>query len=144
MAALLAGSCALAQQPSRQLRGTWTGTLGQSRVFRGTWTAETSTRSPNAAHGTWTILAGDGELLAEGTWSARKSAAGWQGTWTARSGNRPPLRGNWRAGVSNPSVKTFAGLLESTAKKYVAGVWQSGHLGGNWWLQGAPPRNRKP
>lgn len=138
LAAILFASCAWAQQPSQQLRGRWTATAG-SQVFRGTWTAETSSRIPNGAQGTWTLLAGDGELVAEGTWSARKSARAWQGTWSARAGNGRPLSGSWSASISDPNVKTFAGMLKAATKKWIEGAWQTGGSGGNWWLQGSQP-----
>ncbi|HVB34038.1 MAG TPA: hypothetical protein VNJ52_06675 [Patescibacteria group bacterium] len=142
VAAFLLASCALAQQTSRQLRGNWTATAG-SEVFRGTWTAETTSRSPHRADGTWTLLAGDGELLAEGSWSARKSARAWQGTWSARAGSGRPLSGSWSTSISDPNVRTFAAMLEATMKKQIAGAWQAGGSGGNWWLEGSQRRHNQ-
>lgn len=138
VAAIVFASCALAQQTSQQLRGRWTATAG-SQVFRGTWMAEISSQSRNRAQGTWTLLAGDGELLAEGTWSAQKSARAWQGTWSARAGNGQPISGSWSTSISDPNVTTFAAMLEATMKKEIEGAWRIGNSGGNWWLQGAQP-----
>ena len=132
--AALAAALAFAQQPSHSLTGDWTATAGP-QVLRGTWTAQTSSRASNSAYGSWTLIAGDGELVAEGTWSARKSAGSWHGTWTARVGNGRPLSGSWDAAISDPKIKTFAGMFQATLKKQISGYWHSGGHHGDWWLQ---------
>jgi hypothetical protein len=142
IAAIALASCALAQQTPQQLNGKWTATAA-SQVYRGTWTADISSRSPNAAQGDWTLLAGDGELAAEGTWSARKSARAWQGTWSARAGNGRPLSGSWSTSISDPKVKTFAAMLQATMKEEIEGAWQTGASAGSWWLQGLQPSHNR-
>jgi hypothetical protein len=139
----LVASLAFAQQSSRSLSGDWTATAG-SQVLRGTWIAQTSSRTSNSAYGSWTLIAGDGELVAEGTWSARKSAGDWHGTWTARVGNGRSLSGSWDAAVSDSKIKTFAEMFQATTKKEISGEWHSGGNAGNWWLQPSPPRSRNP
>lgn len=136
-------SRAFARPPSRSLAGTWTATAG-SQVLRGTWTAETSSRNSHSAYGSWTLLAGDGELVAQGTWSARKSTRGWYGTWSARAANGRPLSGSWAAAVTDPKIKTFAGMFAATAREYISGRWHAGGQSGSWWLQASSPRARKP
>jgi hypothetical protein len=141
--AFLAAAMAFAQQSSRSLSGDWTATAG-SQVLRGDWTAQTSSRASNSAYGSWTLIAGDGELVAQGTWSARKSAGEWHGTWTARVGNGRSLSGSWDAAVSDSKIKTFAEMFQATSKKQISGEWHSGGNAGNWWLEASPPRSGKP
>lgn len=140
--AVLAASPAFAQHSSRSLSGEWTATAGR-QVLRGTWTAQTSSRRSNSASGSWTLIAGDGQLVAEGTWSARKSSGAWHGTWRARVGNGRPLSGSWDAAISDSSVKTFAEMFLATTKKQISGDWHHGGDAGNWWLQASPPPSRK-
>jgi hypothetical protein len=141
--AVLAAALAFAQQSSRSLTGDWMATAGQ-QVLRGAWTAQTSSRTSNSAYGSWTLIAGDGELVAQGTWSARKSAGEWHGTWTARVGNGRSLSGSWDAAVSDSKIKTFAEMFQATSKKQISGEWHSGGNAGNWWLEASPPRSGKP
>ncbi len=139
--ALLCCPRALDQPAPAELRGTWTASVGSSEILSGTWTAATSPRAPNAASGSWTLLSAAGTVVAEGTWSARKYGGSWRGAWTARVGRGTARSGSWQASVSDSAIKTFAALLESTAKKYAAGRWRSGRYSGNWWLESsaAPP-----
>jgi hypothetical protein len=141
--ASLASTRTFARQTPRSLSGDWTATAG-SQVFRGEWTAETSSRSPHSAYGSWTLIAGDGELVAEGTWSARKSSRGWYGTWTARAGNGRPLSGSWDAAISDPKIKTFAAMFAATIKEQISGDWHAGGQRGNWWLQASDRGSGKP
>ena len=116
-------------------RGMWIATAGQ-RTFRGRWWATKDATSPNAANGSWTLLSDSNQIVLEGTWSAKKSARGWQGTWTARTGGGSPFSGSWISDVPEINAKTFADLLSATASKQVAGSWRKGRLQGGWWLQG--------
>lgn len=134
----LCALCALAQEAAPALRGTWTATAG-SQTFRGSWGAQISLHSPDAAQGYWTLLNDSDERVLQGSWSARKTGARWHGTWTARTSRGQSFSGVWDAGITDPKIKTFAGLLIETLAKEVAGSWQSGRLVGNWWLQGAQP-----
>jgi hypothetical protein len=134
--AALVAALAFARQPARSLTGDWTATAGQ-QVLRGMWTAQTSSRTSNSVYGSWTLIAGDGELVAEGMWSARKSAGEWHGTWTARVANGRSLSGSWDAAITDPKIKTFAGMFQATLKKQISGYWHSGGNHGDWWLQGS-------
>ena len=139
---LILGLCALAQQVSPVLLGSWTATAGPNQIFRGTWSAQVSLRSPNRAIGSWTLLNEAGDVLLEGTWSAQKTGKGWQGTWTARTTKGGSFSGTWNADAASLNVQSFAEMLKSTAAKEVAGSWRSGRHQGNWWLKGSrqPPR----
>jgi len=136
--ALIVGICALAQQVSPVLLGSWTATAGPNQIFRGTWSAQVSLHSPNRAIGSWTLLNEAGDVLLEGTWSAQKTGKGWQGTWTARVTKGESFSGTWTADVANLNADSFAEMLKSTATKEVAGSWRSGRHQGNWWLKGSP------
>jgi len=115
-------------------RGMWIATAGQ-RTLRGRWWASGNSGSHNAASGSWTLLSDSNQIVLEGTWSARKSAQGWQGTWSARTDRGVPFSGTWISNVPEINAKTFEDLLAATATKQVSGSWQKGHMQGNWWMQ---------
>ncbi len=142
-ATLLLASCALAQPASTDLqekvfRGSWIATAGPKEVFRGRWSGEALPNTPNAAQGSWTLLSDANRILLEGTWSARKSAQGWHGTWSARTARGQSFSGTWEAGLAGFSGKTLEEMLKRTAEKQISGSWRSGRLSGNWWLSGSP------
>lgn len=117
-------------------RGMWIATSGQ-RAFRGRWWASANGTSHNAVGGSWTLLSDSNQIVLEGTWSARKSAQGWQGTWAARTDRGSPLSGTWTSNLPDIGAKTFEDLLTATANKQVAGSWRQGRMQGHWWLQAA-------
>jgi hypothetical protein len=86
--------------------------------------------------GSWTLLGDAGQLLLEGTWSARKQPRGWRGAWSARvSSTGQVLSGTWAAdGAGLGGVATFEAMLGRAAVTRVAGTWRSGRARGNWWL----------
>jgi hypothetical protein len=134
-AALFLASCTFAQGPAPELHGTWTAAAG-SQTLRGSWGAETSPRTPDAAQGYWTLLNDSGERILQGTWSARKARSRWHGTWTARTAQGQSFSGSWDADMTQSKDKTFVDMLTRTLEKEIAGSWQSGRYGGNWWLKG--------
>ena len=135
---LILCSCALAQQVSPVLLGSWTATARPGQIFRGTWSAQVSLHNPNRAIGSWTILNEAGDLLLEGTWSAQKTGQHWQGTWTARPMKGQLLSGSWTADAADLNADSLAEMLKSTATKEVTGSWRSGRYQGNWSLKGSP------
>lgn len=139
---LLLYSWATAQDASPVLRGTWTATVGPNEVLRGEWTAQLLRESPNAATGSWTLLNDAGLQIMQGTWSARKSAQAWLGTWTAQSLDGRSRSGTWRAILPGFTGKTLRDMLESTVQKEAEGSWRSGSYQGNWWLKGSPAEAR--
>jgi hypothetical protein len=140
---LILSFCALAQETSPILGGSWTATAGPNQIFRGTWSAQSSLHNPNAAIGSWTVLNDAGEVLLQGTWSAKKTGQHWQGTWTARPEKGQSLSGTWTADATNLNADSLAEMLKRTATKEVAGWWRSGHYQGNWWLKGSPQQGRR-
>ena len=116
---LIVAFCALAQQASPVLLGSWTATAGPNQIFRGTWSAQVSLRSPNRAIGSWTLLNEAGDVLREGTWSAQKTGQRWQGTWTARPMKGQLLSGTWAADAASLNAESLAEMLKSTATKEV-------------------------
>jgi hypothetical protein len=129
-----------APQSSPALTGMWTASAGAGQMLRGTWSAEISPGSRNRAQGSWTLLSDGGEILMQGTWSARKADREWQGSWTARTSNGGSFSGTWSAYLPDFTGKSLGEMLERTAVKQVAGSWQSGRHQGNWWLDGAGPK----
>jgi len=135
VATLLLAFSAPAQPHPSNLQGSWTATSEAQQTFRGNWSARVQAESKNAATGSWTLVNDTNQVVLEGTWTARKSAGGWQGTWSARARNGRPLSGTWQAAIGNLSVKTLADMLQLAAQKQISGSWQSGRARGNWWLQ---------
>jgi hypothetical protein len=127
--------CALAQQAPPVLRGSWLATAAPKQFFRGRWSAQLLPGTKNAAHGSWTLRNDSNQIVLEGTWSARKSVRGWQGTWSGRIQKGGSFSGTWEADASRFNGNTFEDLLKQTAEKQIAGSWQSRRARGNWWLQ---------
>ena len=136
--ALFLSSCALAQPPSPVFRGSWIATAGPTQVFRGRWSGQSLPDRPNAANGSWALLAATGQTVLEGTWAAEKTRAGWQGTWMARTQQGQSFSGTWTADIAGSKGKTFEDMLKQTVEEQVAGSWRSGRYQGNWWLKGSP------
>ena len=135
---LILGFCALGQQVSPVLLGSWTATASPGQIFRGTWSAQVSLHNPNRAIGSWTLLNEAGEVVLEGTWSAQKAGQHWQGTWTARTMKGQSLSGIWTADAMSLNAESLAEMLKSAAAKEVTGSWRSGRHQGNWSLKGSP------
>jgi hypothetical protein len=141
LAALLALTCAFAQEPAQTIHGTWIATAGRGQTLHGTWTGSALAQRPNAARGTWTLASG-GRVVIHGTWRAEKTRQGWEGHWTAQTARGESLAGNWGADVEHWRGKTFQDLLELTLQEEVSGWWQVGNRQGNWWLKGSQHRGR--
>ena len=138
---MVLAASALAQQaptnpPENTLRGTWIASAGPTQMFRGRWWASTLPKTHNSAQGSWTLLSDSNQIVLEGTWSARKSAGGWQGTWSAHVGQGRPLSGTWTSAIEDINVKTLEDMLKAALQKQISGSWQKGRMQGNWWLQG--------
>jgi hypothetical protein len=140
---LILSFCALAQQASPVLLGSWTATASPNQIFRGTWSAQVSLPSPNRTIGSWTLLNEAGDVLLEGTWSAQKTGQHWQGTWTARPMKGQLLSGTWTADATSLNADSLAEMLKGTSTKEVTGSWRSGRYQGNWSLNGSQ-RKRHP
>ena len=135
LVALLSACVSLSQQAPSTPQGSWIATAEASRVFRGNWIAHIATKDENAASGSWTLVNENNQVVLEGTWSARKSAAGWRGTWSARANEGRTLTGTWQAAMGDFNGKTFEDMLKRSAERQISGSWQSGRARGNWWLQ---------
>jgi len=124
---------AVSQQASPVLQGAFTASAGPG-IFRGKWSARISSRTPNAAAGSWILLNENKDIVLQGTWSAQKSGAGWKGTWRARVVRGPAYSGKWTASDAGPASKSFADMLQAAVKSGAAGTWATGAYGGNWKL----------
>jgi hypothetical protein len=132
---LLLASCAVSQQTPSNPQGSWIATAESSRVLRGNWVAHVLPDAKNAASGSWTLFNESNQVVLEGTWSARKSASSWRGTWSARIKNGRTFTGTWQAAVDDSSGKTLEDMLKRAAQRQISGAWQSGRAHGDWWLQ---------
>src|SRR5215831_16149756 len=132
-----------AQGPSTERTGMWKATVGDGPVMQGMWLAEISEGSQNAARGSWSLLNDSGEVVLQGTWSARKTSPGWEGSWSARAGNGRALSGTWSASLGEFKGKTLHEMLALTVEKQIGGGWHSGRYQGNWWLERSGKRAPK-
>ena len=135
--ALCLSSAAAAQSPSAEFTGMWKATVGNGPAMQGMWLAQVSKASTNLAQGSWSLLGDSGQVVMEGTWSARKTGREWQGSWTARAGNGRSLSGTWNAALGDFRGSTMKEMLALTMEKQIGGYWQSGRYQGNWWLEGS-------
>ena len=133
-AILVLCSAALGQQASPVLQGAFTASVGPA-VYRGKWSARISSRTPNAAAGSWILLNEGNDVVLQGTWSAQKSGAGWKGTWRARVLRGQAYSGSWTASEPGPASKTFADMLQAATRGGTAGTWRSNGYGGDWRLR---------
>jgi|SRR5215469_1687055 len=131
------------QNAATTFRGSWTASAGGDQYLRGTWSGQVSLPNRNAAQGSWTLVSDAGEILMSGTWSARKTAQAWEGTWTARVGRGGSLSGNWSADLKGFAGKTMEEMLTRTMENQVAGAWQSGRRQGYWWLDGTGGKKKR-
>ncbi len=135
IALLVCASCwVMAQQAKPVYRGEWKGTAGPA-FMHGRWAGQADERDANLALGSWTLQGNGGETVLEGTWSARKLARGWRGTWTARTSAGRSFSGSWTADATGPAAKTFADLLQSALQGEVGGAWRSGRAFGGWQIR---------
>jgi len=139
---LVAPARLLGQEAGHVFSGSWTASVGD-RYLRGMWSGEVSGPSRNAAKGSWTLLSDTGEVIQQGTWSARKTEKGWTGTWLAKDAGGGALSGSWNAELAGFAGKTLEEMLQRTSEKQVAGGWQSGRYQGYWWLEGTKSRTKK-
>ncbi len=126
------------------LRGEWVATAGSTQSLRGRWIGQALPSEPNVMQGSWTLMGGNGEVLLTGTWSARRTALGWQGTWSAQDRYRRRLSGSWKSGETNTGGKSLEKLFERTFERQISGSWRSGRQQGQWWLKGSPPPAGNP
>jgi hypothetical protein len=136
LSALFAASAGAQETSTRKeqgWRGRWAASAGP-RTFHGRWWAELLGNTGNAANGSWTLLSDSNQILLDGTWSAKKSAHGWEGTWIARVRSQKPFSGTWSANSSEGS--TLEDMLKQAIAKQVIGSWASGRMQGDWWLMG--------
>jgi hypothetical protein len=142
-ASLGAGGFALGQGTPPTFSGSWVASTGGDRYFRGMWSGELSGANRNAAGGSWTLLSDSGEVILQGTWSARKAAKAWEGTWTAQTARGETFSGTWNADLAAFAGKTLEEMLKRTQEKQVAGGWKSGKYQGYWWLEGLGGKGKR-
>jgi len=136
-AVLIFCSAALGQGAAPVLQGAFTASAGPV-LFRGKWSARVSSRTPNAAAGSWVLLNEHNDIVQQGTWSAQKSGAGWKGTWHARVLRGRAYSGSWAASQPGPVSKTFGEMLQAAITNGTSGTWRTGGYGGEWRLAPAP------
>ena len=116
--------------------GTWTATVGESRTLYGRWIGQTIPDDPTSAHGSWTLTGPSGKTALTGTWTARKTANGWRGTWSAKAATGSGAAGTWKADLPPDPRSTLQDFLERLSNQEIAGTWRSSRLAGSWWLRG--------
>lgn len=136
---LFLGAPAGGAQELPTMSGTWTATIGQTRALRGKWVGQALPGEPNRAHGSWTLTGNSGKTVMSGSWAARKTSNGWEGTWSAQDRGGRFARGNWRADLPSNLKGTLQSMLEHCTKSEIAGTWRGGRKHGSWWLKGRSP-----
>lgn len=135
--------CEARQRGSPKFSGSWLASTAGDRYFRGMWSGELSEANRNAAGGSWMLLSDAGEVILQGTWSARKTAQEWEGSWTARTARGETFSGSWNADLAAFAGKTLEEMLKRTQEKQVAGGWKSGRYQGYWWLEGLGGKGKR-
>ena len=113
-----------------QTYGTWTAT-GAGQTLSGAWTAQPHTE-PNTMWGKWSLRDPYGREMAGGSWSARKVAKAWRGSFQAQVVGGSAVSGNWTARVGKGADASFTELFESAMKAAVSGSWHRGRRAGAW------------
>jgi hypothetical protein len=140
---ILLATAAVAARPRPVVQALWVAQAGTA-TFHGTLSAQALPTSGNTVIGSWTLANDDGVVTMRGTWSGKKSARGWAGTWQAKDepgGGR--FAGAWQA-VPPPEFhgKTFEDLFLAIGSVHMSGYWKSrGGAAGAWWLK-PPPSQR--
>jgi hypothetical protein len=138
VAAVTAATVAAAPRPVVQ--AVWLAQAGAA-MFHGNVSAQALPTSGNAIVGSWTLTNDDGAVTMRGTWSGKKSARGWTGTWQAKvapgGGN---FAGTWQAvPPAGFPGKTFEDLFLAVGTVQISGYWKArGGATGAWWLKPPP------
>ena len=133
---LLLAICAVAQQATTNLQGSWIATAaGGSLVLGGRWSGRVMTADKNLASGSWVLINKSNHVVLEGTWSALKETSGWRGTWSARIPKNKDVSGIWEVVTVDFKGRTLEEMLKRTVEKQIGGSWQINRAKGNWWLQ---------
>jgi len=134
---LLVAGCLAAQ--SQELRGTWAVSAGQ-RTLSGTWTAEPH-QDATAATGTWQVRDDSGKRVAEGSWSARKAANEWSGSFQVRVVVGDVYSGTWTAQAPVAPGSGLLDLLRAAIGQMISGAYEAGKdLKGGWSVRTIPGR----
>lgn len=128
---------AWSQQAPATLQGGFNASAGPVS-YRGKWSGAYSPGTPNTVSGQWILLNEHNDIVLQGTWSARKSGAGWKGTWRARVERGRAYAGTWTATEPGLGSKTFADMLHAATRGVISGTWASGGFGGDFTLRPAP------
>jgi hypothetical protein len=130
----------VAAAPRPVVQAVWMAQAGAA-MFHGQVSAQALASSANAVVGSWTLTNDDGMVTMRGTWSGKKSARGWTGTWQAKvAPGGGTFAGTWQA--TPPAGfhgKSFEDLFLAVGSVQMSGTWKSrGGAAGAWWLKPAP------
>ena len=116
-------------------RRSWAARSSSGVTLGGTWTVNEE-QKPSAVAGTWTLLDAQGRPVANGGWSATKSATAWTGRWRAAATGRPgEYAGTWTARVDLKASASFTDLFAKAISAAVSGTWSAGAQSGAWTIQ---------
>ena len=114
---------------------TWAARSSTGLMLGGTWTA-TEDAKTGAVTGTWTLVDGQGRIVARGAWSAAKAASGWSGSWRAvAAGRSGEYSGTWTARVDLKPAARFADMFAKALEAAVSGTFRAGGVSGAWTIQ---------
>ena len=135
------GQAGARQDTARSARssrsGTWSARSSTNLTLMGTWTAVLNPTSGTVT-GTWELLNAQGGQVANGAWSAAKSATQWNGAWRAVvAGRDGEFSGTWTAAVDLEVQGSFDDLFEKAVATIVSGNWRVGSQSGAWSIRAA-------
>jgi hypothetical protein len=138
--AILTAATTVVAAPRPVVQAVWIAQAGAA-MFHGNVSAQARASSGNAVVGSWTLINDDGAVTMRGTWSGKKSARGWTGTWQARvEPGSGTFAGTWQAvPPAGFNGKTFEDLFRAIGSVQMSGYWKSrGGAAGAWWLKPPP------
>ena len=142
-AALMTATMAGAAGPRPVVQAVWVAQSGTT-MFHGNVSAQALPTSGNALVGSWTLANEDWAVMMQGTWSGKKSARGWTGTWQAQVATGAAPSTERGRPSRRPASKARLSRISSarSATFQISGYWKSrGGTSGAWWLK---PRLLRP
>jgi hypothetical protein len=122
-----------------QLLNTWSARSAGGMLLVGTFTVSPDS-SGAFVTGTWTLNGAGGAILAQGGWSASKSATGWSGAWrSVATGSTREYMGTWTATTSLRATARLPELfVRKSIEQVLGGTWGSAGNSGAWSIRVAP------
>ena len=110
------------------------------QTFQGRWWAQGLPGQPDDLQGSWWVIHGGGDVVSQGTGSARRSKRGFAGKWSARAATGGLYTGTFEAHLPGFKGKTLQDMFAETKTNTVSGYWRMGGARGAWYLKAPAPQ----